>query len=163
MVLPLLKYLRRYVIECTTECLFHSSLAVSRPTEITQLQYFVAYHYVLRLDVPVSDVIPMQILHSPQYLDQRLPYKLLLGLSVLHQLSPINILHQQKDMIGILEVGVKLDDVWVVETVMDLQLLRKLIHHVILFDSGLEYFLQGVQSSSLFMFALQNIPELPRT
>lgn len=44
-------------------------------------------------------------------------------------------------MIGILEVSVKLDDVWVVETVMDLQLLRKLIHHVILFDSGLEYFL----------------------
>lgn len=65
-------------------------------------------------------------------------------------------------MVFVLEVPVQLDDVGVAQAVMDLQLSRELLFHLVVFDGRLEDLLDGADEPCLFVDAQVDIPELAR-
>jgi hypothetical protein len=59
-----------------------------------------------------------------------------------HELSSLDVFHEQEDMVFVAEVAVKFDDVGVVHNVEDLQFQQKLGLHFVLPNRGLEHFFQ---------------------
>lgn len=117
---------------------------------------------ILRLNVPVRNFKLMHILEGINGL-LHVPGSDVLGaLELVHEDAALRVLHQQEDVILVIEVSVQFYDVGVIQPIMDLQLSRELGDHVVLQDCGLEYFLQGVQSSCGLMFTDVHVAELTR-
>lgn len=142
MILPLLEYLRGDIIQRPAEGLLHAGLAVGRPPKVAYFECVVGHDDIFGFDIAVGDVIAVEVVDGPEHLHHGLADELLLALAVVHEHPAVDILHQQKHMVLVFEVGVQLDDVRVAQFVVDFQLLGELVHHPVLQDRRLEDLLQ---------------------
>ena len=57
-----------------------------------------------------------------------------------HKDASLSILHEEKDVILVVKVGIEFDNVRVIEWVVNSELVSKLFYHIIFFDSRFKYF-----------------------
>ena len=106
--------------------------SVDRPAEIANLDFTVdADEDVLGLDVPVNDVLPVKIPQRAGHLrnvDSRLPlWEAALPPKVLVQLALSGELENEEYPLAVVEVSVQLEDVWMSEVALDLNLATHLL------------------------------------
>lgn len=82
------------VVQSPTEGLFHTCFAVGRPAEVTQFERSVGDHDILRLNVPMGNMVAMEVVDCPQHLHHPNTHKLFFGIDVVHEHASIDILHQ---------------------------------------------------------------------
>ena len=75
--------------------------------------------------------------------------------------SSIYVLENQVDALVIFEKAVELDYVRVLEAAVESDLCLELLDHFVLSNSGLDYFFEGENGSSLYVPAQVDLPELP--
>lgn len=77
-----------------------------------------------------------------------------------HESSAGSVLHEEKDVVLIIEVGIKLDNVGMGEFVLYFQLGYQLIEHIVLDDCRFEYLLESKQHPRCLVPTNVHIPEL---
>lgn len=89
---------------------------------------------ILGFDVAMYDLMRMRVSDGLDHLPHDFGCELLSLLEMLHEGAAGGILHEEKYVVVVAEVAVEFDDVGVVQTVLDLQLVGELLQHVILED-----------------------------
>lgn len=118
------------------------------PTKIRKFDLIVnRQQYILRLDIPMNDILLMQILqplyHLIYHLRRLLLLKPLLLLQQLIQLAVGCVFHDDIDLSLIVEVTVHLEDVRVLQVAVDLDLAPQLENYVAVDDLLLRDYFQS--------------------
>lgn len=116
---------------------------------------------VLRLDVPVDDLLGVDVFQPIEALLDDGGSLLFASFQPLHQVPVWSILHQHENVILVLEVGVEFDDVGMAELVLDFQLFGQLQLHVVLSDCRLYHLFQSHQPASFLVDDQVHVSELP--
>lgn len=120
---------------------------------------------ILWFDISMNNTVPVQVIYGIQNLRYNIADKGLTALEMIHKGPILNVLHQQEDMVVIVEVGIELGDIGMIigQQVMNLQFLAELFHHAILYNSRLEYLLQCKDKASALMLTDMDISKFART
>jgi hypothetical protein len=110
----------------------------------------------------MCNLVTVEIINSSQYLYHSLTHKSLVGFDVVHKHSTVNVFHKQKYVILVFKVCVEPNNIGMRQAIVNSQLIRELIDHVIFLDCRFEYLFQGVECPRFFVTALKNITEFSR-
>lgn len=105
----------------------------------------------------------VQIFHWSEHLLYDDWPKFLSRFELLHEHASLSILHDQENMIFVIEMFVKLNDIGIVQRVMYFQLSGELFNHIVLENGWLEDLFDGIQGPCFFVDSLIDIPELTWT
>jgi hypothetical protein len=64
-------------------------------------------------------------------------------------------------MVLVVKMGIKLDDIGVVEGVVDLKLAGELLDHVVFYNSGLKDLFDGIEGACGFVDGFVNVTKFP--
>ena len=107
------------------------SRKVSLFPKFNLISYILAYDYILWFYIPVSNLIFLQVVDCKQHLVHNIRHKFLSFTEMIHQHSTLSIFHQEENMIFVIKVGIKFDDIGMIQPVMNSQLFYQLVLHFV--------------------------------
>jgi hypothetical protein len=129
-------------------------LEIGGPAEIANLHDAMAVQEVLGFNVTVDYEVRVHILDCFKNLENDFADKCRLGAEHMIQGFPMDVLHDQEDVVGIREPTIQLHDIRMRQLFQAVDLVHDLVVHFVVIHHRLEHLLQGEDHACLFMAKL---------
>ena len=154
-VLPMVDHLRCHVLECATEgvalalvelaIVVHVHLTFTRPAKVADLQHVVLVHeQVFWLQISMDEAVLVEEVDASDRLDEEIKCGLLAEALLLpdqgEQVALSHVLHDQVNVLVVLQVRIHSHDVYVLQFLMNLDLSPESLLHFGSFDHSLVKF-----------------------
>ena len=172
-VLPMVDHLRCHVLECATEgvalafvelaIVVHVHLAFTRPAKVADLQHVVLVHeQVFWLQVSMDEAVLVEEVDASDRLDEEIKRGLLAEALLLpnqgEQVALGHVLHDQVNVLVVLQVRIHSHDVDVLQFLMNLDLSPEGLLHFRSFDHSLVKFFNSHFYTARLMQSELNLP-----